>query len=412
MYFIGVKLCTFFAMTPDGTVLIWLPNAFALTTLLYYRGQRYWLFMALIIIAEITGDVPLFSWNQALMLGLTNVIEVTLAYQLMRKLDMSPMFNKLEDVIKFIIAGPMVASLIGALIGATILYLSGTGHSEYLFIVQTWWFGDALGLIIGTPLFLTVLYNVKQTSKPLNSVDIMVAAISVCLFLLLIVAKDSQYLSLVITPTLIIPFMLYLALRTNLKWTAIAVAIFSFTIAMLISIGRNPFGNLPLPITILHAQEFIAILSLACLGFAILIAHIRNHESELEAQVSIRTHELQLLNQKLEEQSAIDSMTGLANRRRFDDVLEVVWAHNMRAQQFVTLLFLDIDWFKQYNDRYGHQAGDECLRKVSQVLSKKFTRAGDLVARYGGEEFVLLTSGMDSQQAHIVSKELCSEIQA
>jgi integral membrane sensor domain MASE1 len=285
LYYYGVEFCMSFAMTPEGTVIFWLPNAFSLAALLYYRGQKYWLLMFLVLVAEIAGDLPLFSWSEAIRLGLTNIAEVTLAYHLMRKFNMSSNFNKLEDVIKFIVAGPLIASFFAAFSGAAIIHTSGNGTSAYLSLVQTWWFGDALGLIIGTPFILSVLYNIKYDSEPLKPIDIIVAAISISLILLIIIAKNGLFHGLVITPTLLIPSMLYLALRTNPRWTAIAVFIFSSTIAMLISIGRNPFGELPLKITILHAQEFITILSLACLGFSILMTRIRNHDLDLHAQV-------------------------------------------------------------------------------------------------------------------------------
>lgn len=412
MYFVSVKFCLAFAMTPEGTVMIWLPNAFTLTALLYYRGQKYWLFMLLVIAAEIAGDVPLFRWNEALMLGLTNVAEVTMAYLLMRKVNMSAALYKLEDVVKFIVAGPLVSSLFGALIGAAVIQFIGKGQTTYLAIVQAWWFGDALGLIIGTPLLLTILYHVRQEFKPLKLIDIIVATISVGLLVLLMLAKNGLFFGVVVTPTLLIPSMLYLALRTDLRFTAIAVAIFSFAIAMLISAGRNPFGDISLSLTILQAQEFIIILSIACLGFAVLLARIRDNERELEDRVAKRTDELKLLNQTLEQLSTTDGLTGIANRRRFDEVLEVEWARAKLTQQVVTLAFLDIDWFKPYNDHYGHQAGDECLRKVSGVLTNNFCRTGDLVARYGGEEFVLIAPGMDSQHSLKVSKKICEEIKA
>jgi diguanylate cyclase (GGDEF)-like protein len=412
MYFMSVKLSIAYAMTPEGTVIIWLPNAFVLAALLYYRGQRYWLFMLLVLAAEVAGDVPVFRWNEALMLGAANVSEVTLAYLLMHKLSMSPALGKLEDIIKFILAGPFISSLFGALVGAAVLQFIEKNTAVYLSVVQAWWFGDALGLIIGTPLILALLYRVKQDIKPFNHVDLIVAFLSFSVLLMLFVAKNALFLGVLITPTLLIPSMLYLAARTDLKYTAIAVAIFSFAVAMLISAGKNPFGDIPANLTILHAQEFIATLSFACLGFAVLIARIRDNKRELEERVAIRTSELQLLNQKLEQLSTTDGLTGIANRRRFDEVLELEWARANRTQQPLTLAILDIDWFKLYNDHYGHQAGDECLRRVSAVMADNVSRTGDLVARYGGEEFVFITPGMDSQHALKVSERICKEIQA
>lgn len=412
MYFMSVKLSIAYAMTPEGTVLIWLPNAFALATLLYYSGQRYWLFMLLVLAAEVAGDTPIFRWNEALMLGLANVAEVTLAYLLMRKLSMSPALHKLEDVIKFILAGPFISSLFGALLGAAALQSIEKEQTVYLSIVQTWWFGDALGLIIGTPLILALLYRVKQHIQPFNRVDFIVASLSFGVLLMLLLANNGLFFGVLISPTLLIPSMLYFAARTDLRYTAIAVAIFSFAVAMLISAGKNPFGDMPTNLTILHAQEFIATLSFACLGFAVLLARIRDNKRELEERVAVRTSELQLLNQKLEQLSTTDGLTGIANRRRFDEVLELEWARANRTQQPITLAILDIDWFKLYNDHYGHQAGDECLRRVSAVLRANICRTGDLVARYGGEEFVFITPGMDSQHALKVSEKIREEIQS
>jgi diguanylate cyclase (GGDEF)-like protein len=412
IYFVSVKLCLAFAMTPEGTVIIWLPNAIVLATLLYYRGQRLWLFMLLMLAAEVAGDVPVFRWHEALMLGGANIAEVTLAYFLMRKINMSNALIKIEDVIKFIVAGPLVSSLFGALIGAAAIQYIGRDMSPYLYIVQVWWFGDALGLTIGTPLLLSLFYHHRKVIKPLQKVDVIVIFLSAGLLLMLLLAKNGLFYGVVITPTLLLPSMLYFSSRTDFKLTAIAVAILSFAVSILVYAGRNPFGDVSISLTILHAQEFIAILSMACMGFATLIARIRENERELEDRVAKRTDELQVLNQTLEQLSTTDGLTGIANRRRFDDVLEIEWARANRTQQPITLAILDIDWFKPFNDRYGHQAGDECLKKVSAVLTSNISRTGDLVARYGGEEFVLIAFGMDRQDAIEISKRLCKQIQA
>ncbi len=86
----------------------------------------------------------------------------------------------------------------------------------------------------------------------------------------------------------------------------------------------------------------------------------------------------------------IDGLTGVANRRRFDEVLPIEWRRCRRSNNAVTLLMIDIDHFKRYNDHYGHQAGDACLQQVAATLKAGLQRAHDLVARYGGEEFVCL----------------------
>lgn len=98
-------------------------------------------------------------------------------------------------------------------------------------------------------------------------------------------------------------------------------------------------------------------------------------------------------NEKLERESATDGLTGITNRRRFDEILGVEWLRAARSGVCLSLLMVDIDHFKRFNDHYGHVAGDECLRKVAQLLHSSARRAGDFVARYGGEEFVVLLPG-------------------
>jgi diguanylate cyclase (GGDEF)-like protein len=102
---------------------------------------------------------------------------------------------------------------------------------------------------------------------------------------------------------------------------------------------------------------------------------------------------------ELARDSATDALTGLANRRHFDEVYAVEWSRATRSKTPISLLMVDIDHFKKYNDHYGHYAGDRCLKRVATVLEGCVRRAGELVARYGGEEFVVLLPGVDQAEA-------------
>lgn len=111
-------------------------------------------------------------------------------------------------------------------------------------------------------------------------------------------------------------------------------------------------------------------------------------------------------NRQLAELSTIDGLTGIANRRYFDELLEKETLRARREGKPVSLLMLDIDFFKQYNDEYGHLKGDECLQKISRTLQQKIKRPGDIVARYGGEEFCIITPDTDQAGAYQLAQQI------
>jgi diguanylate cyclase (GGDEF)-like protein len=102
------------------------------------------------------------------------------------------------------------------------------------------------------------------------------------------------------------------------------------------------------------------------------------------------------LENRLETLAIEDSLTGLANRRRFDQSLAEEWARAYRERSCLALLMIDVDHFKSYNDEYGHPAGDECLRGVAKILASEAHRTSDLAVRYGGEEFAMLLPNTDA----------------
>ena len=106
----------------------------------------------------------------------------------------------------------------------------------------------------------------------------------------------------------------------------------------------------------------------------------------------------------------LDGLSGVFNRRYFDQQISVEWARSVRATSPLSLLLLDVDYFKLYNDHYGHVAGDECLKAIATVLRGAVHRPADLVARFGGEEFVLLLPDTASAGAAIVAKRIHAQL--
>jgi len=129
-------------------------------------------------------------------------------------------------------------------------------------------------------------------------------------------------------------------------------------------------------------------------------------------RVRVKNHlELKKYRDILEQQSLLDGLTGIANRRHFDETFEKEWRRALRSGDTLSLVFLDIDFFKKYNDYYGHLAGDDCLRQVGNALKKSLQRAGDLVARYGGEEFVVILPSTPQMEALKVAEKVRRHIE-
>jgi len=145
---------------------------------------------------------------------------------------------------------------------------------------------------------------------------------------------------------------------------------------------------------------------------------VRDADGQVEALVGFmfdiserkRTEEcLAALQRELEDLSFKDGLTGLLNRRRFDSLLATEWGTARRTQQPLSLIMIDIDHFKQYNDRFGHVRGDDCLKKVATSLQSAVHRPRDFLARYGGEEFVLVLPETDAAGASRIAQK-CREV--
>lgn len=119
-------------------------------------------------------------------------------------------------------------------------------------------------------------------------------------------------------------------------------------------------------------------------------------------------NQLQLVHQRrlLEQLALLDGLTGIPNRRQFDQRFESEWKRCQRSNQTLSLMITDVDHFKKYNDSLGHAAGDVVLQEIAKILSNSVQRSVDLVARYGGEEFVVLLPDTDAQEAQQVARRI------
>jgi len=150
-----------------------------------------------------------------------------------------------------------------------------------------------------------------------------------------------------------------------------------------------------------HVEVFVRIARLV----ATIIEKSRLYEELVEAK-----RLLEDLNRGLAERASTDAVTGLANRAHLDIVLEREWQRSARSGTPLGLVLADIDFFKRYNDSYGHQAGDECLRAVAAALRRSALRPTDVVARFGGEEFAIVLPSTPMAGAEVVAQRLCRSV--
>ena len=170
----------------------------------------------------------------------------------------------------------------------------------------------------------------------------------------------------------------------------IFMILLSAVLSAVLNTGRFDFGFV-----------FGRLFGLAAASFVLINLLIQN--SRLYAKLAAGQAELQRL-------TRVDPLTGIANRRAFDLAIETEWRRAMRNRTSLSLLLVDVDSFKSFNDVYGHPAGDDCLRAIADVLVNTTRRAGETVARCGGEEFTVLLPGIDSGEASVLARRLCQTV--
>lgn len=153
-----------------------------------------------------------------------------------------------------------------------------------------------------------------------------------------------------------------------------------------------------------HLQELVAELEQAN-------RKLREYSEELEDRVAKRTGELEEANRKLDRLAHLDGLTGIANRRYLDAYLQRIWLDSGAEKRPLSFIMADIDHFKRYNDTYGHQEGDECLKKVARVIQENTRQSEDLAARYGGEEFSVVLIGAETGAAFDIAERIRRDIE-
>ncbi len=179
-------------------------------------------------------------------------------------------------------------------------------------------------------------------------------------------------------------------------------------VVQVVGVGSAPFGLSVLPFDPSSAPEF---------QFALLLENVRLQRQLRKQQIRLarlsQEHlRLHRLNQQLRDQSMQDALTGIPNRRYFDQRFRQEWARMARSILPLSLLMLDVDYFKRFNDTLGHQAGDSALATVATGIRSVLARGGDMVARYGGEEFAIILPDTPYEGAIVVAEQILAKVQA
>ena len=401
LYYIGVKLSLVFAVMPAAMVMLWLPNSMLLAALLHYDMRRYAYLTALIILAEIAADYPTFSPIEATLFGAINVMEVTIAYALLRHWRFNTRFTTPGDIGKFVIAGPIIAAFVAACFAGLVYNHFRSPDTMYTQVVRTWWFSDATGLIILTPFILSVWPTQSYTSDErgtLHWFDPVATLLGLVVLVAFLKADNGVFHGVRIRPSFLFPFAIYAAARLSPRATAIVVTIFAFAILWVTNRGQQPFGELSIDDTVLQAQQVVFAISISSLGLAALLSQLRENRRELEIKVAERTQELRATNAQLARLSITDPLTGVFNRRALFELMRREMQRDQRHGRNLAIIIFDIDHFKQVNDQYGHAAGDLVLQHVAKVTAQMVRRT-DTIARYGGEEFVIVAPETEETRA-------------
>jgi diguanylate cyclase (GGDEF)-like protein len=421
LYFVGAKVGIHMTIMPEGTAVLWIPNAAVLAALLIFRGHHYPQFVLIAVAAEVAASAPVFQIEESLLFGLVNVCEATFAFLLLRRYGFDPRFRTLDDTLKFVVAGPVVSALAAALGGALIYTTFRGGQTSYLEFARIWWFGDGLGLLIFTPLFLALWYEPNRnepTRLILRRTDVVAAVLTAIAIALMGVSRNSNLLGMHVGPIILVPLVAYAAARFDLRIASSVVATAALAVAALLTGGRQIFGKLPPREAVIQAQEYIFIMSVVALGLYALVSQLHAKQRELdalnrnlEALVRDRTEELSKANEQLVQLALTDPLTGLFNRRAFLDSARRELGVARRHGREVALMIIDLDHFKAVNDRYGHRAGDVVLKKFVDTFNKMI-RAGDTFSRYGGEEFVVLAPQSTQEGAIGLANRMLSALRA
>ncbi len=395
LYFVGDMLLNKVALG-DGWQIFWPLNGVTIALLIARPRARWPLLLTAVSIGTGVGEyIDGNEFGSMLVQRALSVLEVYVSAALL------PRFHSLDTWLRqprlyprfaaAVTVGPTISGMFAA---AYFHYLQG---EPYFAAFNSWALADAMGIAAVLPVALALRSPEARSSlspqRWLRTVATLAAAILVMLGIFMI----SHYPLIFV----LYPLLMLVDWMLGLFGSSIALCCACVLMVFLTEHGYGPFakpGDLGMSRD-LAVQLYLGFHLLGFLPISILFLERRGMEQELRDSLA-RTAAL----------ASLDSLTGIANRRSLDECLHEQWQAGLVRKTPLALLMIDADHFKEFNDRLGHQAGDDCLRAIASALSAVVTRPGDVVARFGGEEFVAVLPDTTLDGARRVGEMLRSAV--
>ena len=387
VYFASAKLALLAAIPPGYATAVWPPSGIALAALLLF-GRRLWpgIFLGAALVNVGVQSSPL----AALLIGGGNTLEgLAGAWLVERYLGLPRVFERGEDVLTFVVAAFACAAVAATGAAVPLALVHRLPPTELYVNWWTWWQGDAMGIVLVTPLLLS--WSAREPLARLaEGAALLVSAVAVTGLLF-----GSGASSLPLT-FVVLPFVVWAATRLGQREvTTLIAAVCAIAIAFTAG-GRGPFAAGDLNKSLLFLLAFMSTVAVTGL---VLNAMVRERGRALASLAEAL--------EQLRELAVTDALTGLYNRRFLHEYLARELPGAARRGAPLALLMVDLDHFKRVNDRSGHDAGDSVLRAVAALL-RTGIRSSDVACRYGGEEFLLILPDTAPAAAHSKAEDIRS----
>ncbi len=380
--------------SPSVADIIWPANGLLLAILLRLSRRQWPVYLAASIVANVIAHSYFhFPISQSLLFSAGNTVEVVVAASLLSNRKATrPDLTQIGNLIRFVFFGVLLAPIASSAFVASVLFIQRV--PTQLLSVTTWFVGDVMGIAVVTPLVLAIdRGEVKALFRPSRRLETIAILLGLCALSTLVFAMDGLPVDFILFPALLLAIF-----RLGSSGSAIGIILIA---GPAVYMTERNHGAFALVRSGMYIHSIFILQCFLCVALILLFAvnSALKERDKLQEAVTAAFYEA-------DANAGIDHLTGLANRRSFDKRLVREWQYASRERLSISLLMVDVDRFKLYNDHYGHPAGDKCLRRIASILTESALRSSDLVSRYGGEEFAIILPGAGLHTASVLAERI------